>query len=535
MIRTQYASGRDKLPAPTITTTSGTIQGGNVSYYFWIKAKNRVGYNLESNPTVITLANNSGFIINSSNFNIYNYEDWREIIVCVSTVNNFNTSRVIYKQKLYSNDEIVLTNLSSIIINTDNVINGNYIITDFTSFPDTTSLPNGYRVSVNANNSVYEYIRDSTLVANNLTTFPAVNGIWSTVYSNTLTELTNTARKEKFEVTEDELTKSTLNLTLNSAASIKYYLYNDSNSNFSNGELYLSDYCSNPDIIYKFAVKILGYFNFTTNTLDTTGIAFINIDIEYPSIKPQLSKPLPANSALVIEVKPILTYSTPILENVFIAVYPKLNTYSTITDINSWGEPVADLTALRALPSSNYKPNQIRYVSSLNQAFGFNSNSTSLDDGVTVIVPNNNPITGRWLAISSSILNNSITLDKLTSDALNTLTPKILTTTLNITTATFTLDLDSNLYDYYIINVLSNDNMLFNINVTLENNSTISVILEIRQNSSSIIFDNSLLFPNGNIPVLSGNNKTDLFVVYINKDSNGNIKKRITLVQKNIG
>jgi hypothetical protein len=544
MLRTQYGNGRSNLPAPNISTTTGLIQGNNITYYFWVLGRNRVGYNNPSNITSITISNNKAIVINSSTFSTFHYEDWRSIIVLISTTNNFNNARVIYEQQLYESDNITPITLTNITINNDYVINGNTIIADTNSFPDATNLPNGYRIAITSNNNVYEYLSNSngtinTYTADNFNSFPAHNGIWSLVLSNTLNETNVNYRKELYEVNSTELISSSLNLVLNNSVPIMYYIYNDSTVEYEKGELQLNSYCSDPSLNYTFNVKILGYFDYNANTLSTNGITYVNTTISYPANTITLSTPLPANNALVLVVYPVLDYTSVITDGLFITTYPKLNDYSTITSLTYWSSPLADLASLRAVPSSNYLDGQIRFVESVNQCFAFIASNTGTDDGITIITPNSNPTSGRWLVLASSILPGSITTASLSSSVLALITPTIKTTTINITTSTiYSIDLNANIsYDYYIINT-PNDGNTTTINIvasTIGNNQTYSCILELRQKSGVVAFDNSLLFPSGNVPILSGNNKTDILLVIINQDSSGTLKKRIMLVQKNIG
>jgi len=545
MLRTQYGNGRSSLPAPSITANNtGLIQGNNITYYFWTIARNRVGYNNPSTSTSLVIANNKSITISSTSFSTYAYEDWRSIAILVSTTNTYSSARVIYEQELYQADGITAITLENIVINDDYVINGTTTIANTSSFPDTTSLPNGFRIAVTSNNNVYEYLSNNngttnSYIADNFNSFSSVNGIWSLVISNTLAELNVNYRKELYEVNSTELISASLNTVLNNSVPIMYYIYNDSAVAYSNGEIALNDYCSDASLTYSFNIEVLGYFDYNANTLSTTGITYVNTLIAYPANSITLSTPLPAYNALVLVVYPILDFITTIPDGLFITTYPKINDYSTITSLSYWSSPVTNLSSLRAIPSSNYIDGQIRFVESVNQCFAFIAASTGVDDGITTIIPNSNPNTGRWLVLTSSILPGSITTADLSTSVLALITPTIKTTTINISTSvSYSIDLNaSSNYDYYIINT-PNDGGTTTFNIvasTIGDNQTYSCVLEIRQQTGIIAWNSSLMFPSGNIPVLSGNGKTDIFIVIINQDSSGTLKKRIFLVQANVG
>lgn len=540
MLRTQYASGRDKLSAPNITTTTGNIQGNNNIYYFWVKARNRVGYNNVSTVSSKVINNDSGIVLQSSNFNSFEHEDWRHIIVCINTTNNFSSSRVIYKQRLYDYDELTALPINSISITNDYIINGDYTVDSIELLPDTTNLLNGYRIYVSQTDSVYEFIKNTVnyeFTADNITSFQSVNGVWSLVPSNSLTEDSVTYRKELFEVNDNELEKGTIEDNLSNTSSIKYYIYNNSSLPISTGELALNDYSSDRSLLYKLDVRVLGYFNYNNNSIDISGINYVNTTVQYPDTAIQLNKPLPAYSALVIEVTPNILLENSIVDGTYISLYPKLNDYTTFSSLLSWADGVTDIATLKALPGSMYKDMQIRYVASKGLSYAFIASSTESDNGDTILIPNNAPTSGRWVATSTAILDNSITPNKLSESTLDLLTDNIKTTTISIVSGSnYTINLDTSNFDYFIINSPIEDGVTTYIDVTasLENNESKSIIIELRQQSGIVTFNNSLIFPGGNVPVLSGEGKTDLFVILINKDSSGNLKKRIFLVQKDV-
>lgn len=68
-----------------------------------------------------------------------------------------------------------------------------------------------------------------------------------------------------------------------------------------------------------------------------------------------------------------------------------------LNDKSHWGAPVASYTAMRALTTTMRSSNQVRKVTGTNEYWYFDSASTGTDDGATILKPDDNPATGRWL------------------------------------------------------------------------------------------------------------------------------------------
>ena len=71
--------------------------------------------------------------------------------------------------------------------------------------------------------------------------------------------------------------------------------------------------------------------------------------------------------------------------------------YGQLSKRYSWGKDVASYAALRALDANSRADYQTRFVSGPEEDWYFNPASTAPDDGATVLLPNDNPGTGRWL------------------------------------------------------------------------------------------------------------------------------------------
>jgi hypothetical protein len=535
-MQTQYSSGRLSLPVPSIVTlTSGTIQGGGNTYYFWTKARNRVGFNNPSTVKSLVVNNNSRIRIDSTTFNQFSYEDWRYFVVSVSNINDFSTSRVIYKQDIYESDQTTLKTLSNVTLDNDYIFNGDVNIPTIPQLP--LNVPNGFRVNLLSLGKVYEFIVDSSKEANNLTVISGSGGNWELVDSNSLIETSNYCNKELYQVTEDELIAASIEILISDSLPLKFYIVNDSGTSFTSGELDLNEYVSDKSLSVTYGIKLIGYLNLTTNVLDTTGIDNINTVIYYPEDKLQISKALPNNSAYVIELYPEIANTDRIVSGTQISVYPKLNDYTIIESVKYYGDPAIDIATLKAIPSSLYKNNQVRFVYSKQTFYYFDETSTLADNGDSVLLPNDNPVTGRWKILTFSIPDGSITLEKLDDAVLETFQGNIETEVINLTNSTdLVINLDTSTFDYFIINCPNEDgdSTTINVTATLTNKTTKAVIIELRQKTGVVSFDNSLIFPSGSIPTFSGNNKTDLFVICLVRDDLGVTKKRIFLAQKDI-
>lgn len=540
-MKSQYASGRNQLSAPSITAgTGGNIAGNDGTYYFWSKAKNRVGYNNTSSVTSVVIEDDGTLTINSSSFTTYSWEDWREIVICVSKTNDYSTSHVIYRQDLYETDQVTPKTLSNVTFDADFIFNASSTITNTASFPG-ADVPEGYRVLVSSSSKVYQYYSDSSLTTDNINVFDGWNGgKWVYVLENTVTPLTSTANKEIAEVTQEEFLPAPLESFLTTPVPLKYYIVNDGSTALTTGQLFLNEYSSNSQILPTFYVTILGYLNLSTFSLDTNGIGDLGVAVEYPTNNIPLTKNLPVNSAFVISITPDVLTSSEILKGTYVSLYPLLAPYTLIDEVKDWAEAVDDLATLKGLNTAQYKDGQTRVVKSLNRKFTYDAESELSDNGSTIIIPNGSPTSGRWLAETLTVAEDSIGLDELDSEVTALLGKGINPTTVTILSpSTYTIDLDSSEFDYYIINTPLTDEFLsgtvINVIGTLENNEAKAIALEIRQSTSAVTLDASIIWPGNTAPLFSGNTKTDLVIVYLVKGGDGTLKKRAILAEQDIG
>lgn len=536
-MKTIYASSRT-LPVPTITTTSGgSITAG--TYYFWLIRRNRAGYTTPSPVKLLTVGASGSITIVAANFTTLSYEDVKETLISVSTTNDYTTSRIISKLNHFESDFITPRTLGDLVITSNSTING---ATSYNNPSDITTLAGvitGFRVQLSGNGFVYEYVAGATDPVDNVTVLNHSSGRWIKTREASLYETTSLAEIDVISADQDTLLVAPLENINSIPVPIKYWIVNDTGGTLTGLRLNLSEYTSDPAIRLVFGVKIIGYINLTSFVLDTTGIDNLGVIQEYPTLDIAFNKGIPSGSAVVIEVTPSSQLLDGISAQSFISIYPKLVNYSLLQDLLFWDAPVDNIAALKSLNPVQYKSGQVRLVESVNRPYKYDAASTLADNGDTVLIPNTNPTTGRWVVFDPALPDGSVGLSKLSSEVITALGDQIKTNTVTINSPTnYTIDLDTD-YDYLILKCPPTDysNTITNINftATLANNQTKALIVELVQQTGAIAFDNTILFPNGTTPVLSGNGKSDIVLFSVRKDSLGAVKKRGKIVTTDAG
>ncbi len=521
---TTYAASKT-LTVPTITTTSGGSIAAN-TYYFWLVRRNRAGYTAPSPVKSLAVGASGSVTISSSNFTTLSYEDIHETLISVSTTNDYATSRVIYKFSHFATDYITPvtpTNVTLSVLNNSTYNNPSDI-------SNLAGLLTGSRAALNSNGFVYEFVSGATDNVDNVTILTHSSGRWFKTREASLYETTSLAEIDVISVDQETLIVAPLENISSIPIPIKYWIVNDTGGTLTGLRLNLSEYTSDPAIRLIFGVKIIGYINLTSFVLDTTGIDNLGVIQEYPTLDIALNKGIPDGSAVVIEVTPSSQLLDGVSAQSFISIYPKLVNYSLLQDLLFWDAPVDNIAALKSLNSVQYKSGQVRLVESVNRPYKYDAASTASDNGDTVLIPNTNPTTGRWIVFDPALPDGSVGLAKLASEVITALGDQIKTNTVIISSPTnYTIDLDAD-YDYLILKCPLTDisNTITNINftATLANNQTKALIVELVQQTGAVAFDNTILFPSGTTPVLSGNGKSDIVLFSARKDSVGVVKKR---------
>lgn len=95
------------------------------------------------------------------------------------------------------------------------------------------------------------------------------------------------------------------------------------------------------------------------------------------------------------EQSTVPTATTPTDSNDFVSL-------GYLNNASYWGGAVADYTAVRALTSVQRADRQVRFVDAgAGELWVFDTNSAAVDDGLTILTPDDAPANGRWLIVSS--------------------------------------------------------------------------------------------------------------------------------------
>lgn len=527
-MKTTYASSRT-LPIPTITASTGGSITAN-TYYFWLIRRNRSGYTQPSPVKSLAVSASGSVTIDASNFVTLNYEDIKETLISVSTTNSYTSSRVIYKFSHFAADYITPITPANVVITANATLNSPTSYNNPADISALTGLLTGFRVLLNGNGFCYEFVSGATDQIDNVTILNHSSGRWFKTRETSLYETTSLAEIDVISADQETLLVAPLENINSIPVPIKYWIVNDTGGTLTGLRLNLSEYTSDPAIRLIFGVKIIGYLNLTSFVLDTTSIDNLGVIQEYPTLDIAFNKGIPNGSAVVIEVTPSSQLLDGISAQSFISIYPKLVNYSLLQDLLFWDAPVDNIAALKSLNSVQYKSGQVRLVESVNRPYKYDAASVLADNGDTVLIPNTNPTTGRWVIFDPALPDGSVGLAKLSNEVITALGDQIRTSTVTISSPTnYTIDLDAD-YDYLILKCPPTDisNTITNINftATLANNQTKALIVELVQNTGAIAFDNTILFPSGTTPVLSGNGKSDIILFSVRKDSVGVVKKR---------
>jgi hypothetical protein len=527
-MKTAYASSRT-LPVPTITASTGGNIAAN-TYYFFLVRRNRSGYTAPSPVKSLAVSASGSVTIDASNFTTLQYEDIHETLISVSTTNDYTSSRVIYKFNHFAEDYITPITPADVVITANATLNSPSAYNNPADISALTGLLTGFRVLLNGSGFCYEFVSGSVENVDNVTVLAHSSGRWFKTREASLYETTSLAEIDVISADQDTLLVAPLENINSIPVPIKYWIVNDTGGTLTGLRLNLSEYTSDPAIRLIFGVKIIGYINLTSFVLDTTGIDNLGVVQEYPTLDITLNKGIPDGSAVVIEVTPSSQLLDGVSAQSFISIYPKLVNYSLLQDLLFWDAPVDNIAALKSLNSVQYKSGQVRLVESVNRPYKYDAASVLADNGDTVLIPNTNPTTGRWVVFDPALPDGSVGLDKLSNEVIDALGDQIKTNTVTISSPTnYTIDLDAD-YDYLILKtpVADISNTITNINftATLANNQTKALIVELVQNTGAVAFDNTILFPSGTTPILSGNGKSDIILFSARKDSSGIVKKR---------
>lgn len=314
---TTYSYGRTSLPSLAVSAVSGSIQGANTTYYFWLQGRNRAGYTLVSSSTSLVVANNTGINIVIPVTARRSGEDWREFTISASTTNNPSSATVVAVMRGYESDEITPIDLATcppIVLDLPAhlILATNTAAFETNTLPLGTSLKHGMRRKYLNNNAYYTYDQYSTKTVDNYDVLSASTGRWLRVtgINEYLTDITIGAGSSIVDVNSSKLI--TVDYTPNGSNSIPvgYYLINDSGATIVSGTRIdlvtrINNIDANTALSGLIDVAIVGYVNMATGILDTTNILLAGTYVTYSREERSLYLPkdLPINYAVYISVR----------------------------------------------------------------------------------------------------------------------------------------------------------------------------------------------------------------------------------------
>lgn len=350
---TQFASGRDSVLAPAVYVTgSGGVMGGNNNYYFWLQARNRIGYNNPSLPFTVTIPNNSTVSVVIPGLSYLDSEDWHEFLVYTSTTNDFTTARLVGVYKALQADQTTRTQLGSdtpletdpkqLVFTLDQHINFSSTVATPAALP--SNPINGARRFVVSLSRLYRYDATSTAVVDNDTVLAAGTGRWLYSASTNLIEnpvSLNTDRNgcnQNINLADEslDLLYAVYDVTGNTGTPIRFYLRSASNTTVPKGtRISLSVRVDNVDRTDDFSglldIVVEGKVSTTNYSLSTTNMPSAGSVVTYDHFARNIlvEDDIPPDTYLLLSVTPRFAATdldTNITPSVGLSIYPYFDT-----------------------------------------------------------------------------------------------------------------------------------------------------------------------------------------------------------------
>ena len=346
---TQFAAGRPQLPALAVYNTgSGNVMGGNSSYYFWLQARNRTGFNNESASFSLTVPNNCTLGCVIPGISYLASEDWHEFLIYANTADNFSTARIVGSYKALAANQTTRTTLgSNTPLSSDPkqlVLSENYHLNFSSTVAAPANLPvvplQGMRRFITSLSRTYRYDADSTLTANGDTVLAATTGRWlyngsSNLIENpvSLTTSTNGCDQNINLVSGNpDLLLATYDVSGNTGIPIRYYLKSASNTTITKGTRILlsvrvDDIDVTDDFNLLFNIVVYGKVQTSNYALVTTNFLSAGSVVPYNHFTQNiiLEDDLLADEYLLISVQPEFSATdidTNITPSVALSLYP---------------------------------------------------------------------------------------------------------------------------------------------------------------------------------------------------------------------
>lgn len=365
---TQFAAGRESLLAPAVyITTGGAVQGGGNTYYFWLQARSRIGYNNESTPFSVAIPNNSIVSVVIPGLSYLISEDWHEFLVYTSTTNDFSSSRLVGVYKALQSNQITRTTLGSntplstdpkqLVFTLDNQINFSSTVANAAALP---AVPiNGARRFITSLSRLYRYDATSIATANGDTVLTATTGRWLYSASTNLIEnpvsLTTDINgcNQNINLADEslDLIYATYDVSGNVGTPIRFYLKSASNTTVAKGtRISLSVRVDGVDHTDDFSglldVTVEGKVSTTNYALSTTNMPSTGSVVPYDHFAKNilLEDDLLPDTYLLVTVTPRFAATdidTNITPSVGLSLYPYFD--SNTSSYNETNLAVGDL------------------------------------------------------------------------------------------------------------------------------------------------------------------------------------------------
>lgn len=346
---TQFAAGRPQLPALAVYNTgSGNVMGGNSSYYFWLQARNRTGFNNESASFSLTVPNNCTLGCVIPGISYLASEDWHEFLIYANTADNFSTARIVGSYKALAANQQTRTTLgSNTPLSSDPkqlVLSENYHLNFSSTVSNPSALPavplQGMRRFVTSLSRTYRYDADSTATTNGDTVLTATTGRWlyngsSNLIENpvSLTTSTNGCDQNINLVSGNpDLLLATYDVSGNTGIPIRYYLKSASNTTITKGtrillSIRVDDIDVTDDFNELFNIVVYGKVQTSNYALVTTNFLSAGSVVPYNHFTQNiiLEDDLLADEYLLLSVQPEFSATdvdTNITPSVALSLYP---------------------------------------------------------------------------------------------------------------------------------------------------------------------------------------------------------------------
>lgn len=319
-MKAQFASGRTQICPITLSAISGSITSAKAgTYYFWLQARNCIGYTLPSTTTSISIGVGQGIRLTFPSDCRRNGENWERYAVTFSTTNNPNTGVLLLEIDATDDIQNPITLPLTIDLTQDS-----HLIAETSSSTLPTNVPNGFIIDYTTKGKLYRYKANSTAIADGDNIISGTGGKWHNFKeTNTFDIYINDTTSPVLgcDVSIEDLdTKYLITQYYSGDGSNSFFrriwLYNETNISVEQGErVGLTVDLQGIDVSASFTDLITlvfeGYVSKSTGEIDiyeedtVTLLPYVNVTQSYTAAKSSsltLPKPLSSNVAYQLKV-----------------------------------------------------------------------------------------------------------------------------------------------------------------------------------------------------------------------------------------